>query len=234
MWSNWKRMGLCFYLDPGAGGGGASGGGAGGGGDPPKPPDNKGDNPPAEDKTGTGDGSDNKPDKVTFTPDQQEYLNKLVGEARTKGREQAKKEAEEAQKKSAEEAEKKRLEEQKEWQKLAEKRAQEVADAQRERDELSAAFTESLIRAEVRVQAAQLGFENPDDAYDLADLASVQVDIEKSDVEGIKEALEALAKEKPYLLKKQHGGGIGTPRPVSSSQPQEQRAPSAREIFPSL
>ena len=67
-----------------------------------------------------------------------------------------------------------------------------------------------LIRAEVRVQAAKLGFANPDDAYALADLAAVKV-TDAGEVAGVDKALEKLAKDKPYLINKD-SGATGTPR----------------------
>ena len=54
-----------------------------------------------------------------------------------------------------------------------------------------------LIQAEVAVSAATLGFRNPADAYALADLAEVVV--EDGKVAGIKAALEAVLKNRPYL-----------------------------------
>ena len=65
-----------------------------------------------------------------------------------------------------------------------------------------------LIQAEVRVQAAQMGFTNPDDAYRLADLAKVEVQ-EDGGIKGVKKALEALKTDKPYLLASP--GGPGSP-----------------------
>ena len=83
--------------DPDSGGGGA---------DPAIPP--------------AATGGDTKPEPIAFTPDQQAYLDKLIGKARSEGRESAKKELETAQSKAAQLAEEQRLKEQAEWQKLAE------------------------------------------------------------------------------------------------------------------
>lgn len=69
---------------------------------------------------------------------------------------------------------------------------------------------EKLIRAEVRVVAAGMGFVNPEDAYGLADLADIALDDDGA-VQGVKKALEKLAKEKPYLLDGKSDGGVGTP-----------------------
>ncbi len=91
-----------------------------------------------------------------------------------------------------------------------------------------------LIRAEVRVVAAELGFANPDDAYALADLAGVEV-AEDGSVSHVKKALEKLAKEKAYLLKTETAP-VGTPprgQPRSAGQsamggPTEPTRPAVR------
>lgn len=82
-----------------------------------------------------------------------------------------------------------------------------------------------LIRAEVRVVAAELGFANPEDAYHLADLAGVAVD-DEGVVSGVKKALEKLSKEKAYLLKTENrapgtpprSGGRSTGQQTSSAE----------------
>jgi len=80
-------------------------------------------------------------------------------------------------------------------------KAQEKAEAmRRDRDALAAKVNDKLIKAEIRMQAAQLGFTNPEDAYHLADIAGLEVD-EDGNVKGAAEALQELAKNKPYLLK---------------------------------
>jgi hypothetical protein len=58
---------------------------------------------------------------------------------------------------------------------------------------------ERAIRAEIRVQAASMGFVDPDDAYRADVLAAITVG-EDGEVGGVKDALKQLAKDKPYLL----------------------------------
>jgi hypothetical protein len=66
-----------------------------------------------------------------------------------------------------------------------------------------------LLNAEVKVLANELGFADWEDARALADLSAVKEN-DKGELEGVKEALEALAKKKPHLLKgKQSGGSFG-------------------------
>jgi hypothetical protein len=81
-----------------------------------------------------------------------------------------------------------------------EKAQEKLAAVQRERDTLAQATNDRLIRMETRVQAATLGFVNPDDAYHLADVSGISID-DEGNVKGVAEALAELAKVKPYLLK---------------------------------
>lgn len=115
-----------------------------------------------------------------------------------------------------------------------ERQKKELAEAQQARADLDAKLKAKelevqgvLIRAEVRVQAAKLGFANPDDAYALADLGAVKVS-EANEISGVDKALEKLAKEKPYLLGKD-SGATGTPRRAAPGQPKPAGAPPAAE-----
>lgn len=62
-----------------------------------------------------------------------------------------------------------------------------------------------LLRSDVKVLATEMGFADFEDALKLADLTKVKEGT-SGDLEGVKEALEALAKAKPHLLKQQPGG----------------------------
>ncbi|MCU9614090.1 scaffolding protein [Caldibacillus lycopersici] len=64
-----------------------------------------------------------------------------------------------------------------------------------------------LVTSEVKVLANELGFADWEDALALADLSEVKED-EKGNIAGVKEALEALAKKKPHLLKQQSSNGV--------------------------
>lgn len=80
-------------------------------------------------------------------------------------------------------------------------KAQEKAEAlKRDNQALANSVNDKLKKAEVRIQAAQLGFTNPEDAYHLADLSAVDVDAD-GNVKGVDEALKELVKTKPYLLR---------------------------------
>ncbi|MBU5214949.1 scaffolding protein [Bacillus oleronius] len=64
-----------------------------------------------------------------------------------------------------------------------------------------------LVNSEVKVLASELGFADWEDALALADLSQVKED-DKGNIAGVKEALEALAKKKPHLLKQKGNGGV--------------------------
>ncbi|MEK4328921.1 scaffolding protein [Paenibacillus sp. FSL R7-0312] len=76
-----------------------------------------------------------------------------------------------------------------------------------------------LLNAEVKVLANELGFADWEDAAALSDLTAVKEN-DKGELEGVKEALEALAKKKPHLLKAKTGstGRFGATVPNSPDQ----------------
>ena len=118
------------------------------------------------------------------------------------------------------------LSEKEKLQKQVEKLEAAAADTERQAQARELEFNERLIRAEVRVLAATMGFVSPDDAYHLADLADVKVE-EDGTVKGVKKALESLQKDKPYLLAGDDGkGGVGTPpRSGRKATPKGEAAP---------
>jgi len=63
-----------------------------------------------------------------------------------------------------------------------------------------------LLTAEVKIVANELGFADWEDALKLADLSKCKEN-DKGEIEGVKEALEALAKKKPHLLRQKPGAG---------------------------
>ena len=74
-----------------------------------------------------------------------------------------------------------------------------VADAKAAQEQAQAEAKQTKIKATIMAQAAQLGFNDAEDAYALIDLAAVTVDGDK--INGVQEALTTLAKKKPYMLK---------------------------------
>jgi len=123
----------------------------------------------------------------------------------------------------------------------------EDAEAQRKKDELSdvdkakletkeandklTAAQEALyntrIRSAVVLEASRLKFADAGDAYNLADLSGTEI-AEDGTVSGVKEALEKLAKEKPYLVKGLEGGG--TPKSNSKQSVDNGQKPVPMKI----
>ena len=73
-----------------------------------------------------------------------------------------------------------------------------LAEAKKKAQEAEERANQRLIKAEVKVISSQLGIIDPDAALALMDKGKIKVN-DAGDVEGAKEALEALLKEKPYL-----------------------------------
>jgi hypothetical protein len=112
-----------------------------------------------------------------------------------------------------------------------EKAQEQIEALKRSQADQQAATQSAMIKAEARTQAAMMGFNNPDDAFYLVNLDSVTV--ADGEVTGAKEALEALAKEKPYLLKPEGqrvapglGGGDGN----SPSNNEVELTPRQKEL----
>lgn len=97
----------------------------------------------------------------------------------------------EQERKDAELSEKERLEKQ-------------LAEAQQARAEAEAVVNDILLRTSVKMTAAKMNFIEPEVAYQLADLAGVEIG-EDGEVSGVEKALKGLAKDKPYLLKQEQG-----------------------------
>lgn len=74
---------------------------------------------------------------------------------------------------------------------------------------------EALMQTEFTRLSGELGLVDADAAWRLADKSAVRVDLERRKVEGLKEVLEALIREKPYLAGRAPRAGSpggGTPR----------------------
>ena len=82
----------------------------------------------------------------------------------------------------------------------------------------------AAIRSAVAMEAARLSFYDPEDAFRLADLAEVQV-ADDGTVTGVDNALKALTKAKPHLVRVASGGGE-----INSTAAGRQTRPSADEL----
>lgn len=83
---------------------------------------------------------------------------------------------------------------------------QQLAEANAKAQEAEKKANERLVRAEVKALAVSMQIIDPDAAYLLIDKSGVKI-TDTGEVEGAKEALEALVKAKPYLVGKGGSGG---------------------------
>ncbi len=169
----------------------------------------------AQGSTG-GNGDQGAAGKVTFTPEQQAELDRILGERLSRAEKAAAKKAAEDYAKaqgyetasameSALKAHKEAQEKNKtDLQKAQEAEAAAKAQAKTAEERIKAA----LIRAAFTEHAATANLVSIEDAFKLADLSKVTVG-DDDKVDGMKEAVETLVKEKPYLVK-QAGTGGGT------------------------
>lgn len=121
--------------------------------------------------------------------------------------------------KKYEEEEAKRAEAQLSEQQKLEKRN---ADLQKSLDDTLKSHQEYKINAEVRLQAAQLGFADLSDAMRLLDLTAIEYDQDGAP-SNVKNLLSQLLKAKPYLAGKpatqpSSGGATNPPRSITSGQ----------------
>lgn len=150
-------------------------------------------------------------EKVTFTPEQQAEVDRIIAERLARANATASKRALEEQakalgfetyaeleaavkaQKAAQEKEKTDLQREQEAKQAAEQRAQQA----------EAKAKQALIKSAFVAAAAGANLVNIEDAFQLADLTAVTVS-DEGQVDGVKEAVEALVKAKPYLV--QAGG----------------------------
>ena len=111
----------------------------------------------------------------------------------------ANKEAAERRKKldALEAAEAKRKEDELSEVEKADKRAK---DAETKAQQLEQRWRDGMLRSAVTLAATQAQFYDPEDAYRLADLSSLTVN-DDGTVTGVEDALKALVKAKPHLVK---------------------------------
>lgn len=76
----------------------------------------------------------------------------------------------------------------------------------------------ATIRNAVVLAASKASFYDPEDAFRLADLGSVEIG-EDGRVSGVEEALKALAKVKPHLVRQAPGGEINATAAGRSTRP---------------
>lgn len=104
-----------------------------------------------------------------------------------------------------------------------------IAAKQAELDRAQTEMVEIRTRNAITLEASKQGFADPDDAYTLADKSGVEIG-KDGKITGVKEALEALAKAKPYLLKT-NGKPPGTPLVKPPVKPTEKKTEPAKPII---
>ena len=97
------------------------------------------------------------------------------------------------------EAERAQMEEQKRYQELYESERKRAADYERQAAELREAQRRAAIQSSIRQTAREAGFADPDDAVRFIPEAELQAD-EQGAVANVKQLIDRLAKDKPYLL----------------------------------
>src|SRR5690606_4565556 len=164
-------------------------------------------------------GGQGQGQKIEFTPEQQAHIDALIAQRLSRAEKTAAKRALEARAKElgfesveAMEAALKAAKEAQDAQKTEAEKLREALEAETPR---AAQATEraklALIKAAFTAEAVAANLVNVDDAFKLADLSEVDVS-EDGTVTGVKEAVEVLVKEKPYLVKQGQGasgGGTG-------------------------
>lgn len=109
---------------------------------------------------------------------------------------------------------------------------QQLAEAESKAATATAAANERLLRAAVLAEASKLGFVDPSDAWRMLDRDGLGID-EDGEATGASEALKALAKAKPYLVKAatapaasidgDRGRGASTPEQKAAVREQQLR-----------
>ncbi len=173
------------------------------------------------DASGSGEGTSTTSDGGAMSPEQlQAELERTRAALKT-----ANKEAAERRKKleEIESTEAKRKESELTEVQRAAKRAEEAeASLKQTKDR----YRQNAIRNEIKLYAQNAGFVDTQDAIALADMSGVDFDEANDKVIGAKEAIDALAKAKPHLLKAPdkpqapniNSVGGGTKPPVTSEQ----------------
>jgi hypothetical protein len=109
----------------------------------------------------------------------------------------------------------------------AERQARTKAEEQRQRQ---------IARTQVIAAAARLGFNDPEDAIRMLDQSTLEVD-DAGNIDGLDDALSALVKSKPYLIKSTTGtisptNPAGGPQRMSQEQMrQEMFGPKNTKLF---
>ncbi|MNI02141.1 hypothetical protein D3C73_550050 [compost metagenome] len=102
--------------------------------------------------------------------------------------------------------------------------------------EVTGKFTTRIVNADIRATAATLGFSDPQDAIALfGDISKVEITDDGPDAKAIKERLDEIAKDKPYLLKTTTGPKVVTkPKPVKGEESDADNKPGKSKAAAAL
>lgn len=162
-----------------------------------------GDKGDTENDPGAGDSS--KSDQITFTPEQQAHIDKLIADRMARYDESRQKKANAANEEAERKKEEARLAEEKKYQELLDKKAQHETQLQAQLDEANETIRLQRLRDafEVEAEKQELAFADKQalkDAFDLAELGKIEIN-DEGEVTGMKGVLEGLKTTRPYLFK---------------------------------
>lgn len=152
-----------------------------------------------------GDQQAQQPPKTETVEELKAQIARLEAAVKDANKEEAKR------RKRLEELEKAEQERQAAQMSETDKLQKKLAELERRAAEMAAENQRIMVRNAIELAAAEMGFHKPAEAYALADLSTVTVDGDQ--VKGVKEALEALAKSSPHLLKSQQQAAPVPPTP---------------------
>jgi hypothetical protein len=110
------------------------------------------------------------------------------------------------------------------------KKAQLPPEKQDEVNKVLQMANDRLIAAEVKTASVELKIVDPDAALALMDKSKIKVD-DKGNVTGVKEALDALTKAKPYLVGKATGGAWGDKQGGGAGDQNTAREEAKKKMF---
>lgn len=162
-------------------------------------PDGGGGGGSEDDETDDGAGGENTDDagknKITFTPEQQAELNRLIGKTRKEEREKAAKDADAKAKKEKEDADKKALEEQGKFKELKEDAEKKQKAAETERDEAKAELARIKLQRDFETTVTDSGYKFVNGKASEAAFAHLDLETVGEDRAGLKDAVKKLVED---------------------------------------
>ncbi len=105
-------------------------------------------------------------------------------------------------------------------------------------DSLTTRTRELLVKTAFNGEAIRAGIAYPEDAFKLADISGVEMDMEDEAVTGVAEAIESLRTNRPWLFRRDKPRPYGpetalagsAPSPLDAAREKAMRAPSVKNI----